>query len=450
MAWAPSAAGGSPDAQRVAGAQGALVSMRLIGATLAALTVGAGLGPAAAGQRAQAKLPWWDRAAEAHVGHYWIKTDLPTDEANELARHINIMHVEYAKRLASLPPRAPVDLKVLIFEDRDDYVRTLRTRFGVDASGTGGIFVTHPSGSGLAFWTGRQPRRRVHHVAQHEGFHQFAHSRFAGDLPVWVNEGLAEFFGESVIVGAKLVIGQTNPRVLNTIKAAIEIDKHIPFRRMLTMTHEQWKLAVRERTASFQYDQAWSMVHFLVYGDDGKYVSAFERYLRLLNTGMPPDAAFTRVFGDDIDAFEERWKAYALAAKPSAFVTALERIEFLAEGVRELARRGIYPESLDELREALRSIVFDYVLPKHEVAITLSADDSAMFLIPKDDLTEEQPVFVVEAPDRVRMGRRQRFLEQSNPTPPSIATEHLAPKGLSVRWVRSQDNTEFRYEIVVE
>jgi hypothetical protein len=424
------------------------VATRLVGAALAALAVGAG--PTAAGQPAQAKLPWWDRAAEAQVGHYWIKTDLPGDEANELARHINIMHVEYAKRLASLPPRSPVDLKVLIFEDRDDYIRTLRTRFGVDASGTGGVFFTHPSGSGLAFWTGKRPRRRVHHVAQHEGFHQFAHSRFGGDLPVWVNEGLAEFFGESVIVGTKVVIGQTNPRVLNTIKEAIEVDKHIPFRRMLTMTPDQWKLAVHERTSSFQYAQAWSTVHFLVYGDDGKYVGAFERYLRLLNTGVPPDAAFTRVFGDDIDAFEERWKSYALAAKPSAFVTAIERIEFLAEGALELARREIYPESLDELREALRSIVFDYVLPKHGVAITLSADDDPMFLIPKDDLTDEQPVFVVAALDLGRMSRRERFLEQSNPTPPSIATEHLAPKGLSVRWVRSEDNTGFRYEIVVE
>ena len=94
--------------------------------------------------------------------------------------------------------------------------------------------------------------------------------------------------------------------------------------------------------------------------------------------------------------------------------------------------------------------MFDYVLLKHEVAITLSADDNAMFLIPKDDLTDEQPVFIVEAPDQDRMGRRHRFLEQSNQTPPSIATEHLAPKGLAVRWVRSQDNTEFRYEIVVE
>ena len=42
------------------------------------------------------------------------------------------------------------------------------------------------------------------HVAQHEGFHQFAWSRFAEDLPVWVNEGMAEFFGESVIVGDTL------------------------------------------------------------------------------------------------------------------------------------------------------------------------------------------------------------------------------------------------------
>ena len=53
------------------------------------------------------RVPWWNRAAEAQVGHYRIRTDLPADRANELARHLNVMYDEFSRRLAALPARAP-------------------------------------------------------------------------------------------------------------------------------------------------------------------------------------------------------------------------------------------------------------------------------------------------------------------------------------------------------
>ena len=411
------------------------------------------LAPTAAGAQDRARGPWWDRSAEAKVGYYWIKTDLPADEANDLARQINVMHAEYSKRLASLPQRVPSPLNVLIFKSRDDYLETLRTRFGVNAAGSGGMFFVNPSGSGLAFWTEALSERRVHHVMQHEGFHQFAYSRFGGDLPLWVNEGLAEFFGESVIVGRKLVIGQSNPRVINRVKQAIERGSHVPFSQMLSMTSERWGEALRSGTAGVHYSQAWSMVHFLVYGDNGKYVEAFERYLRFLNGGLPSENAFVRAFGDDIAAFERRWTEYAIAARPSAFLAALERIEFLAEGALELARRGVHPESLEALRDAMREIEFVYLVRKHGLDVKLRADDDAVFTIPAGELTGEPPIFIVSKADPGRLSRRERFLEKTDPSPPAIATEHLRPNVLSVRWHRNPDAAPgsggFRYEIVV-
>ena len=400
-------------------------------------------------QPRQAQLSWWDRSVEQKVGHYWIKTDLPADEANALAHHLNIMYGEYAKRLASLPVRAQEKLNVLIFKSRQDYMLTLRARFGVNATGSGGMFFVTSAGSGLAFWTENLPRQRIEHVVQHEGFHQFAYSRFGDDLPIWANEGLAEFFGESVVVGETLVIGQSTPRVLDEIKNAIELKKYVPFQQMLTMTPQKWSAALQNGTAALNYHQAWSMVHFLVYGDGGKYVGAFETYLRHLNNGLPSEEAFIRSFGPDIIAFENRWKLYAQAAKPSAFVSALERIEFLAEGALELSRQKKYPETLDALRAALREIKFTQTINMHGMEVKLSAADDALFQIPMDDLTDEQPAFVVTKAKLGHITRRERMLEDANPTPPTIASEHLKPKSVQVRWVRDNDTNTFSYQIVV-
>jgi hypothetical protein len=144
-----------------------------------------GLAVPLAGQERQAMLPWWRRAPERQVGHYWIKTDLPAEQAEALAAHLNLMYGEYAGRLASLPARAPTPMNVLLFAERIDYVETLRRRYGVEADDTGGMFFVNPRGTALALWTGALPRRRVLHVLRHEGFHQFAYSRFGGSMKGW-------------------------------------------------------------------------------------------------------------------------------------------------------------------------------------------------------------------------------------------------------------------------
>jgi hypothetical protein len=193
------------------------------------------------------------------------------------------------------------------------------------------------------------------------------------------------------------------------------------------------------------------MVQFLVYGDGGRYVTAFEQYLKLINTGVLSEAAFVRAFEtDDIDAFENRWRQYAVLARPSSFLTALERMEFLAEGARELAQRGTIAGSLDELREALAAIAFSYSYSRHALAVDLRPGRE-MYRIPwaGDDDFEQRPVFVVKRPKFYQMPRRERPLEEANPTPPSIRTEFLHPRDIEVRWSREPDTNIFRYEIEI-
>ena len=55
-----------------------------------------------------AEEPWWDRSYEGGSEHYWIKSDLPRADTRAIARHLDIMHGEYSRRLASLPQRAPI------------------------------------------------------------------------------------------------------------------------------------------------------------------------------------------------------------------------------------------------------------------------------------------------------------------------------------------------------
>jgi hypothetical protein len=252
------------------------------------------------------------------------------------------MYDEYARRLVQgggLRRRAPDKPNVCMFARQADYLETMRTRFGINAQGSGGMFFVSPRGSGLAFWVENLPSQRVAHVIQHEGFHQFASAFFGNDLPPWLNEGLAEFFGEAVVEGKDVVIGQASPQVVSQVRAAVDKGKSIPFLDLLQMDDARWGANVRAGHAALQYMQSWSMVQFLVYGDGGKYQPNFQALLKLVNGGAKPYDAMRRAFqfssDADVGVFESKWKEFARAAKPGAYIAARGRLEVLAEGLQQ-------------------------------------------------------------------------------------------------------------------
>jgi hypothetical protein len=397
---------------------------------------------------------WWNRTvmrsgSASPSRFYAVRSDLPEAETRELARRLDLMHAEYQKRLAGLEQRVPGQLNVFMFARERDYLDTLRSQFGADVAGSGGVFFITPRGAGLAFFSEGVPRSRLHHVIQHEGFHQVANTRFGTDLPQWVDEGLAEFFGEAVVVGSEVIIGQSGARTIKAIQDAIEAGTTIPFLDMVTMSQEAWNRRVQAGDATLQYQQAWSMVHFLVYGEGGKYRGAFERYLRFLNNGASSADAFGRAFGTtDLAAFEQRWKAYALAAKPGATVTAAERLRFLAEGLQALLAEGQRPQDFAELRRLLTEKRFSISLDHHGHKVSLTAEDPSIFDIPDDEHSKVPPVFELVPFKGRGLSLREKRIEDANPTPPCIVTSGLRPRELQVRWRRLEGSGRFEYDIV--
>ncbi|MGA1223170.1 MAG: DUF1570 domain-containing protein [Phycisphaerales bacterium] len=389
----------------------------------------------------------WTPGAEFRSKHYRILSDLAPDDTRAYAAHLDLMYEEYARRLSSLAQRAPEIPFVLLFARQQDYLDVMRTRYAINAAGSGGMFFTSPNGSGLALFMEGLPRTRVLHVIQHEGFHQFAHSRFVGALPPWVNEGLAEYFGEAIVVEGRVIVGQSSPGPVEAIRKAVEQNATIDFLRMLTMDGEEWNANVRTGNAAIQYMQAWSMVQFLSWAEGGRYQRPFEGYLARLHAGMPSDRAFIEAFGTrDIASFETAWRAWARTTVPSALGTAAMRLTYLADGLRELSREGIRAESLEDLISKLRDRGFATEVVVHGRTERIEADARALE-IPKDELSTEQPVFDLIPPKLSRQTVAERKREEAHPTPPVITTRGLQPRELVLKWTRGKDGT-FDYEIL--
>jgi len=257
--------------------------------------------------------------------YYVIYTDLAGDEVREAAARLTAMAEEYHRRTRDFAGVIRNRLPFGLFSSREDYYAAGGMK------NTGGMY--HPERQLLMAVADGGADAGLWHVVQHEGFHQFADLVIGGGLPTWVDEGLAEYFGQGIWTGDGFVTGLAPPRRTGRVKGYIRDGTLVPFTKMLMMTQEQWNQAVEadeaeadadaeppDRTpekATLHYDQAWSMVHFLVHGEEAKYRRAFARFIKDVSRGENWTEAFRSRFGRNIKAFEYRYRRWWLAREES-------------------------------------------------------------------------------------------------------------------------------------
>lgn len=317
---------------------------------------------------------------------YDVVTDLPLQRAKPIAMHMDKVFDEYVRRLAraGFRARSTDRMNLYLFNDKQTYVSQLAGK-GVNATGSGGMFFVRNGESGLATFVGGRSANDMIATLQHEGFHQFAWMRIGSNLPTWANEGLAEYFGDALLVKGRFATGQVNGRRLGAIRKAIAEDKAFGFGELLNMSSEQWLANVNrgDERSHLMYDQSWSIVHFLVHGEKERFQPAFMAYLREINKGKTSAQAFESAFGTtDYEAFEKTWRKYIEQLQADSLTLAHERLSFLAGGLRRLHDDGVSVESIEQLKTELRKINYWYSMSSHGYSRKMQAGDDENFQPP--------------------------------------------------------------------
>jgi hypothetical protein len=227
--------------------------------------------------------------------YYTIHTDIPDLAAREAALRLTRMGEEYARRTAGFSGAIRTKFPVYLFRDTGDYY----TAGGM--AETAGMF----DGTRLLVVAGDPVGPDAWHTMQHEGFHQFARAVIGGDLPTWAEEGLAEYFGEGVWTGDGFETGAVPQWRLKRIRETIARDGFLPVTEVLGLTLGQWN----NNLSVEHYDQAWSMVYFLVHANNGRYRKAFEGFMQEIGRNRSATTAWANAFGDAA-GFEQNWLDY--------------------------------------------------------------------------------------------------------------------------------------------
>ncbi len=162
-------------------------------------------------------------------------------------------------------------------------------------------------------------------VVIHEAIHMLDYERAyrpGGQASKWFQEGLATYFSFSQI-GGRLTIEPGEIRRSRTIisgQVRLQFDPRVPLLEYIKKIREEGAMPLRDLLASragdplwsgeravLAYSASWTLVHFLMHGDRGRYRAAFGEYARLEAQGQGGVETFTRLFGPDLGPLEEAW-----------------------------------------------------------------------------------------------------------------------------------------------
>lgn len=127
-------------------------------------------------------------------------------------------------------------------------------------------------------------------------YHEYYHSLtlpYFPSLPLWVAEGLAEFYGNTQIEGNQAGVGYAYPELIDQLKT----ERFIPLDVLFKVDHNSPYYNENNKTSMF-YAESWALVHYLMVGDKAAHRPMFSEYLKAFASGATQDEASAKAFGN--------------------------------------------------------------------------------------------------------------------------------------------------------
>jgi len=131
-----------------------------------------------------------------------------------------------------------------------------------------------------------------YHIIYHEYAHNLMNMNY-GIVPVWLSEGLAEFFGHTVINAREAVVGVRSANELALLRKTNLLALDIFFAVDYASPYYE-----EENKTTLFYAQSWALTHYLMMSDQGARRAQITGFLHLLEQDAATTDAASRAFGD--------------------------------------------------------------------------------------------------------------------------------------------------------
>jgi len=142
------------------------------------------------------------------------------------------------------------------------------------------------------------------HIVYHEYTHALLHLNFP-PLPLWLDEGLAEFYGNTIIGDKDIQLGKVDQSHLYLLQQT----KLIPVETLLQVDHSSPYYNEKNRASIF-YAESWALVHYLMLDPDARKQELLKHFLDAWNKSGNQVQAAQQTFGD-LKKFARTIEGYA-------------------------------------------------------------------------------------------------------------------------------------------
>jgi hypothetical protein len=243
------------------------------------------------------------QAEMLETSHYRIHYTGTTEQAEFVGAAVEKLHAAYVSVFPPSGTSASSKLTLVLYKDQAEFKQNNRSSPWAEA------YYSRP-----ACYAYFSPGTNPYHWMTHEATHQLATEVSGFRRNRWIEEGLASYFGTSTLSDAGLQLGTIDSnaypawwlsrfRLTGNMARDVAAEQFLPVEVLLT---GKGGPAV-DRNFNLYYVDAWTLTHFLMHFDNGRYASGYRQFLA---QGAKAED-FVSLIGP-LDRVQEEWYRYLI------------------------------------------------------------------------------------------------------------------------------------------
>lgn len=239
---------------------------------------------------------------EVRSTNFIVVSNAGEKQARQAASQFEQIRAVFRQSLQNASKHPSPLVTILAVKDENSMRDLLPEYWTKDHSHPAGLFITRLN----QFFAAVQldaPGLNRYETFYHEYYHAIS-TPYVPDLPVWLSEGLAEFYGHTEITENSANMGQADSLLLQELRNT----NLIPLKVLFRVDQSSPYYNEANKTSIF-YAESWALTHYLTIGDRMAHRAMLDAYLSVLDRGKSPDQAASLAFGD-LDKLESDLRAY--------------------------------------------------------------------------------------------------------------------------------------------
>ena len=222
------------------------------------------------------------------------------EKLRQVAVWLQFFHSAFGRLVSRNLLDASVPTTVIVFRDDASFI-PFKPLYQGRAANVAAFFQSGEDVNYIAM--SLDPRERdPYSVAFHEYVHRMLRDNVP-QAPVWLNEGLAEFYGHLQFSGGEALLGVSLP-YLHLLRS----QELLPLATLLSIDHNSPHYHEQDKTGMF-YGESWALVHYLMLGAPSRQ-DQFRRFLQQVSRGEDVAKSLENSFGMTLETIEKELRAY--------------------------------------------------------------------------------------------------------------------------------------------